>query len=98
MASLSAAHRTLGGRLTLSGSIVYNGEMLDTDFRGGFIPERTELDAYKLVSLKAEYRVTDALQLHLRLENAIDEEYEEVIGYATPGRAAFAGVSYRFAN
>jgi vitamin B12 transporter len=31
-----------------------------------------------------------------RLENALDEDYREVPGFNTAGRAAYAGVRYAF--
>jgi outer membrane cobalamin receptor len=32
----------------------------------------------------------------MRLENALDEDYEEVKGYRTPGSGWFAGVNFDF--
>lgn len=99
MASASIARRLLNGRLQLAGSALYNGAMLDNDFRNfftnGFVSQRTELDSYVLVNLKASFRVTDALQVYVRLANLFDEDYEESISYATPGRSIFAGLKYR---
>ncbi len=101
-ASLTASHRLLNARLTLSGSVVYNGEQLDSDFRNfftnGFMTERTELDAYTLVHLSAAYRIRENLEVYFRLENVFDEDYEEVLSYATPGRSVFAGIRFSLGN
>lgn len=96
-ASLSAA-ADVGPqkRGTLDLGVIYNGEMLDTDFRGffinGFVAEKTPLDAYVLVRAAGSWRLTDALVLFGRVENLLDEEYQEVISYGTPGLAAYAGI------
>lgn len=99
MASAGIARRLLNGRLQVAGSALYNGAMLDNDFRNfftnGFVSQRTELDSYVLINLKASFRVTDALQVYVRLANLFDEDYEESISYATPGRSIFAGLKYR---
>ncbi|MEM7100492.1 MAG: TonB-dependent receptor [Pseudomonadota bacterium] len=101
-ASLSAAQSLMDNRLRVTGSIVYNGEQLDNDFRNfftnGFVAERTELDSYTLVNVSATYSLTDDIEVYVRVENLFDEEYEDVISYAAPGRSVFGGVRFRLGN
>ena len=96
---LDSCVRRLDGRLRLAGSVAYNGEQLDNDFRNffvnGFVAERTELDSYTLVNANASYNVTEDLEVYVRLENLFDEDYEPLLGYAAPGRTAYAGVRFR---
>ncbi len=92
VASLGAAHALMDGRLRLAGSVLYNGAQLDTDFRTF---SRVELDSFTLVNLNASFAVSDKVEAYVRLENVFDEDYEEVIGYAAPGRVALAGVRLR---
>jgi vitamin B12 transporter len=54
------------------------------------------LDDYEIVNLNAEYAITQGLSVYGRVENLLDEDYEEVPGYNTPGAAAYAGVRYSF--
>jgi vitamin B12 transporter len=54
------------------------------------------LAAFTLVNLGATYDVTDRFQLFARVENLLDEEYEEVLSYRPPGIAAYAGLRTRF--
>ncbi|HEY8427940.1 MAG TPA: TonB-dependent receptor [Sandaracinaceae bacterium] len=54
------------------------------------------LDDYGVLDLSVAYDVSSAVEVYGRLENATDEEYQEVIGYNTAGRAAYAGVRLRF--
>lgn len=54
------------------------------------------LDSYVLVNATARYRITDALLVQGRLENALDEDYALAQGYRTRGRAYTVGVRYSF--
>jgi len=54
------------------------------------------VDDYLLVDANVSYRVTKALLAYARLENALDEDYQEVPTYNTAGRTAFAGLRYDF--
>lgn len=83
-------------RGTFSAGVIYNGAMLDNDYRNyfnnGFLLEKSRLDSYTVVRLAASYRVTDTVELFGRLENAFNETYQQTISYATPGRAVHGGV------
>lgn len=59
-------------------------------------PERIELDDYTLVSLTAQHELSDRLVLTARVENLLDEDYEEIVGYAGRGRTAYVGLRSRF--
>jgi vitamin B12 transporter len=54
------------------------------------------MDDYEVLNLNAEYALTQGLSVYGRVENLLDEDYEEVPGYNTPGAAAYAGVRYSF--
>jgi vitamin B12 transporter len=58
--------------------------------------DRTEVDGWEVVDLAASWRLADALTLRARLDNATDEEYEQFVGFAQPGRRARVGVQYDF--
>ncbi len=51
------------------------------------------LDSYTLVNLAGSWRISNYLSLFGRIQNMLDEEYEQAGGYGTPGRAAYVGVS-----
>jgi len=84
------------GRGTVSAGLIYNGRMLDNDFRdyfnNGFVTEKSPLGSFTLVRLAASYRVTDEIEVFGRIENAFDERYQESISYGSPGRAIHGGV------
>jgi vitamin B12 transporter len=54
------------------------------------------LDDYEILDVSWAYAFNATFELYARLENAADEDYQEVIGYNTAGRAAYGGVRLRF--
>lgn len=97
IASLHLA-RSLGARGTLHLATVHTGEREDRDF-SSFPAGIVFLEAYTTVDAGAELVVPEALLrgalVQLRVDNAIDTEYEAVQGFATPGRTFYAGLKLR---
>lgn len=56
----------------------------------------SDLDDYEVVDFNASYELLQGLQLFGRIENLLDENYQEVPGYKTSGAAGYAGVRYAF--
>jgi vitamin B12 transporter len=54
------------------------------------------LDDYAVLDVSLAYSVSDAVEVFARVENAADEDYQEVGGYRTAGRSAYGGVRLRF--
>ena len=81
-------------RLTLQVGAAYVGVHDDDDF-ATFPARRVELDGYTLLHCTARYRLSDRFEVTGRIENATDENYQDVWGYATPGRSAFVGLDVR---
>jgi vitamin B12 transporter len=97
MASLNANYRFGAERGNLNLNINYNGEQLDNFFPPPFYqPQQVELDGYTVVDLAAAWKLSDSLELTGRISNLLDEDYEEILGFARPGRAVFAGLRGRF--
>ncbi len=81
---------------------VYNGVMQDEALRtasscffGSCFPltsERVALKDYWLVSAMASYKITPQLEMYGRVENLLDQRYQEVYGFGTPGLAVYGGV------
>ena len=87
------ADQRLSGTLTVR----YNGRQDDLAFIDpSFVPVRVSLGDYALVNVSADYQLTDRFSLFGRIENALDEDYEELFSYRAAGRAAYAGVRVRF--
>ncbi|MEN0653348.1 MULTISPECIES: TonB-dependent receptor plug domain-containing protein [Hyphobacterium] len=65
------------------------GEQTDTDFVAF---TNVSLPAYTLVSGRFAWSVIDRLELYVRGDNLLDEEYRDVVGYAAPGRGLYLGL------
>jgi len=55
-----------------------------------------DLDNYEVVDFTASFNVVGGLDVYGRVENLLDEDYEEVPTYNTSGVAAYAGLRYSF--
>ncbi|MEM6514454.1 MAG: TonB-dependent receptor, partial [Pseudomonadota bacterium] len=96
---LSASLSGFDQRLQTTLNADYGGTRLDTFFPPFPNPsEVVTLDAYWLVDLAVHYRVNDKLRVFARGTNLLDDDYEQVFGYQTLGRAVFAGVRFNFSN
>jgi vitamin B12 transporter len=71
--------------------------MKDLVTDAGFANLRTTLDDYWLLRATASYKLQPGMEVFGRVENLLDQHYQEVFGYnATPGVAAFAGIKLTF--
>jgi vitamin B12 transporter len=55
-----------------------------------------ELDSYALVNLYGRFALTRGLAVQVRLENALDEQYQLASTYNTPGRSLLVAARYEF--
>jgi len=79
--------------LALTLSIDHNGEQLDTDFATF---SDVTLDSFTLVGANARFNINEHVALTLRGSNLLDEDYQEVVGFASPGQAVFGGLELEF--
>ncbi|MBA3676305.1 MAG: TonB-dependent receptor [Sphingosinicella sp.] len=89
--SANAALVGSAGKLSWGASLSYVGKRQDVDF-DLFPAPRITLDDYLLGSLKLGYQVSRGLEAYARVENGFDADYQDVIGYNTPGRTVYAGL------
>ncbi len=81
------------GRGNLNLAAVYNGSMKDLGFSAiTFSSQRVTLDDHWLVTAAASYKVAPGVELYGRVENLLDQNYEEVFGFNAAGIAAYGGV------
>jgi len=73
-----------------SGAVLvrYNGEEANTD--------GSELDSWTRVDLTGSYDLNDTVEIYGRIENLLDEEYQQILGYGTPGLSGSVGVRLRY--
>lgn len=89
-AALYAAYSFDDGRGKFNFDLIYNGEMKDDRF--SFPVQRVTLDDFLLVNLAASYKISGDFELFGRVENLLDEGYEEVFGFSGAPIAGFGGV------
>lgn len=78
-----------GGNLTIR----HNGDALDNNFATYQVET---LKAFTLINLSADMEIIPSLTLYGRVENLLNTDYRENVGYLTAGRAAYAGARLRF--
>ena len=86
----SLALNGAAGRFTYGGSIAYVGKHLDQ--RDTFPFDRVTLGSYWLADAKVAYAIRPGVEVFARMSNALGQHYEDVFGYRTEPRAAYAGV------
>jgi vitamin B12 transporter len=97
MANLNANYIFMNQRATINLDVNFNGDQLDLFFSPiTFLSEQVVLASYTEVNLAGSWRVNENLDFVARLNNLLDEDYEEVLGFARPGRSAYAGIRSRF--
>ena len=81
--------------LHLNTNIQFTGEQTDVYFPP--FPEPSQIVAlsnHTLVNINLNYSATEKFEMYLKLENALNENYEEVFGYQTLGFGASLGLRY----
>ena len=93
-ATVFSQDERFSGTLTLR----YNGRQQDVTFTDPTYATSpvVTLKEYVLVNFNADYKITPNISVYGRIENLINEDYEEVFSFATPGRAAYGGVRVNF--
>ena len=97
MASLSGNYSFADARGNLSLDVNHNGTQLDNFFPPPFFGlQQVELASYTVVGLATSWKLAADLELVGRVSNLFDQNYEEILGFARPGRAFYAGLRGRF--
>ncbi|HTN14293.1 MAG TPA: TonB-dependent receptor [Sphingomonadaceae bacterium] len=97
IASFNATWFSKDDRFSTTLTVRYNGRTNDVAYTDpSYVPVTVSLKPYTLVNLSARYEVLEGLSLFGRVENLLDEKYEEVFSFVTPGTTAYAGISARF--
>jgi len=82
-------------RGTLDLHLTHTGEREDDTFLPPFYaPARVTLDPYTLLGISGSYRVTPQMTLFGRVENLIDDDYQDVFGFETEGLGAWLGLRF----
>jgi vitamin B12 transporter len=91
------AYAFAGGRGTATVGAIYNGTMDDVTFlMPFFLRDRTQLDPYWLVNATVSYKLIPGFEIFGRVENLLDQHYQEVYGFEAAPLMAFGGVKVTF--
>lgn len=82
------AHYRFDNRLSTNLNVIYNGASKDLG--------QIDLKRYWLVNLAAAYQITEQLELTGRVENLLDEKYQQSKGFGTPGIAGYVGLRAKY--
>ena len=94
LASAHLAWDVLDGRAILGLGVRYNGEQQDDRFHSDYSRSRVTLDDFVLVNLTASFEAAPGLELFGRVENLLDQDYQEVFGYRNTGIGGFLGIRW----
>ena len=86
MAVLSASAKP-AEKWTLSGDVKFVADTVDS---------AGDLKDYVLLNAKVAYQVNESTEIYVRGENLLDQDYQVMRGYNTPGIAAYAGFKATF--
>lgn len=85
------------GRLGWGVGLAYVGSRIDTDF-DLFPAQRVRLGDYLLASARLSFELRPGVDLFARIENGLDEKYQDVVGYNVAGRTVHAGLRVNLGN
>jgi vitamin B12 transporter len=101
-AALGAVYSFLGDRAEIGVDVLLVGEAKDLDFSDPaanappFVAPLVTLDAYTVIDLSARYAITDTVEVFGSVKNLLDEDYNQVLGYAEQPLTGFLGLRARF--
>ncbi len=83
------------GRFSAHASALFVGSRPDSDF-SAFPSTRVNLPGYEKLDLGLRCKISKNFSVYGRVENLLDERYEEVFGFPALGRTFWAGVQAAF--
>ena len=83
----------IGRQFTIGTGVSWVADREDVD---ALTYGRTDGENYTLLRVYGAWYLRDNLNLRLRVENALDEQYEAVNGFPSPGLAVYSGLDWSF--
>jgi vitamin B12 transporter len=83
---------------TVNLGVRHNGDQGDQVFDSFFplTPRNVKLSGFTLVNLAFRLRIRDGVEVFLRGENLLNQDYQEVFGFGAPGATVFGGIHVNF--
>ncbi len=93
IANLAFDYIFMDERANLNLSANYNGKQSDFFFPPPFFSQETvSLNSFTLVNLTGSFQLSRQMSLYGRIENLLDDNYEEILGFQSTGIAFYAGI------
>jgi vitamin B12 transporter len=92
MANLGLRYRAPDGAWHLRANLRRSEGAVDELFGSGRVP----LVDYSVLDLAGAYAVDERVELFGRVQNLLDESYQELAGFNAAGVSVFAGIRLRF--
>ena len=90
----------LSADFNIGASYRYTGKRFDAGYDGSLGPygalRRIGVEAYHLVDVDVNWQATTAVGVGLKVENMLNEDYREVVGFNTRGRGVYLKVTARW--
>lgn len=85
-------------KIALSVAYRFIGSRLDSFYDSGLGPYgalgQLEVERYHLIDLNGSWEITNSLRLGLKLENVLNEPYQEIMGFQTRGRSLYLKLAF----
>lgn len=94
--SVSVNYAFLDQKANINLTVIAVGEQTDDFYDAFYNASKVTLDAYTLVNIAGSYQMTEKAQLFARVENLLDQDYQEAYTYGTAGITAYGGVKITF--
>ena len=91
-AHVDAGYRFDEDRARVNLGVDYVGDQRDIEYSNYFGSQRAViLDDHVLVGVNASYRLSEEAEIYGRVENLLDTDYQNVLGYDNPGIGFYVG-------
>lgn len=91
LANLGFNYRSHSQKLTVNAFYRTSRDSVDELFGAP-----VELDDFDVLDLTASYRISENFEIYGRIENALDERYQEILDFISPDRASYVGLRLNF--
>ncbi|HAJ76221.1 MAG TPA: TonB-dependent receptor [Gammaproteobacteria bacterium] len=93
LANVGVSYTGLNDRLNLNAFYRISKDAVDAFFGS---PVDYALDDFEVLDITASFTLTQSIEIYARIENAFDEDYQEILDYNSPERASYIGVRASF--
>jgi|TARA_B110000238_G_scaffold200680_1_gene251795 vitamin B12 transporter len=91
LANIGVMYKALNDKLKINAFYRTSSDAIDEQFGSP-----VALEDFEVLDITASYSVSDAIEIYGRLENALDENYQEIIDFNSADRASYIGVRLNF--